>query len=386
MVEKKKKEEKEKKYILDKIPIENLGFFGEELQIVDDSKFKDENKSSKRTNFKSLRLHKYWSVGKGDWDSHNYKIKTPEKWFRIKELVESKAFPKLDWFLPQENVKKLQKESDDKLKLKENIQSILHQNPILINKLLTDINFSELDEEGIEFVVDLVRNLDSKILEAEKSAQESFKSVIKKVSSSKKLGIVELEELLKKWNLLNLTGVSSIICRRLQTLDLFESMIVNDKTYEIKGDNSIHRILEKNLWILNENYWLMQSNKSLRTFIGDEILKKDKDSSKKRPDFVCSTADRKLILVEIKKPSLTIGKDEVDQIEKYTIIAEDYRNQDFTKIDAFLIGNKFSTEADKLLKRRANIKKMTYNELLEKSKYAYQEYLKKLEELENNKE
>jgi hypothetical protein len=129
----------------------------------------------------------------------------------------------------------------------------------------------------------------------------------------------------------------------------------------------------------------MQGNKSLMTFIGGEILKKDKSEAKKRPDFVCCTYDRKLIIVEIKKPSLVIGKHEVDQIENYTIIAEDYKSKDFSKIEAYLVGNRFSNDAIRLLKKRSEIHALTYNELIEKTKYVYEEYLKKLEEIENDK-
>ena len=110
-------------------------------------------------------------------------------------------------------------------------------------------------------------------------------------------------------------------------------------------------------------------------------MKKHKKESKKRPDFVCSTWENKLLIVEIKKPSLTLGKKEIDQIEEYTMIAEDYKSKDFKNVIAKLIGNKISPEGKKLINKRTGIEFLTYNDLISKVKQRYIQYLKKLEEV-----
>ncbi len=51
------------------------------------------------------------------------------------------------------------------------------------------------------------------------------------------------------------------------------------------------------MWMLDERYWLMHSNETLRTIVGEKI---DKDP-KKRPDFVCGLIGKKLMQLKFKK-------------------------------------------------------------------------------------
>ena len=62
---------------------------------------------------------------------------------------------------------------------------------------------------------------------------------------------------------------------------------------------------------------LLPSNKSLRDFIGESMEKEDKKYNKKRPDFVCVDHDNKTIILEIKRPSVELKKEEIDQAVLY---------------------------------------------------------------------
>jgi len=373
-----KEEDIEKpKWVQERFPLESRGFFGDEIQIVDDSIF-DELPTQKKL---APRLRKYWAKGKDNWGDSSYKIKNYERWLQIKEMLETQIFPKINWTKFGEISEELKNEKQAKIEINKKIQKLILQNPSLANDVLSKLDLMSLGKEDIPFVLELGSNLDKKLLEADASIKSTFKSIINNLSKSGKKGLNQLSELLDDWKLLDLTSISSILCKRISTLELLENMITKEETYEIKGDNSIHRILERNMWVLDENYWLMHSNKSLRTFIGDSIMKKHKKESKKRPDFVCSTWENKLLIVEIKKPSLTLGKKEIDQIEEYTMIAEDYKSKDFKNVIAKLIGNKISPEGKKLINKRTGIEFLTYNDLISKVKQRYIQYLKKLEEV-----
>jgi hypothetical protein len=92
-------------------------------------------------------------------------------------------------------------------------------------------------------------------------------------------------------------------------IDLLRESLQNEKTFEIRGENSVHSILERDLWLLDESYWMIQSNKTLKTFIGDKLADKDaKKYGKKRPDFVCGSLGDRLIIVELKRPSHPLTK------------------------------------------------------------------------------
>src|SRR5205807_1863770 len=96
-----------------------------------------------------------------------------------------------------------------------------------------------------------------------------------------------LSDMMEQLTLRQITAVAAEVQRRMELLALFKKRMVDDRTYEIRGDGSIHRLLEKAMWIVDERYWLMHSNESLRTIVGNDLAREDRQFERKRPDFVC---------------------------------------------------------------------------------------------------
>lgn len=125
-----------------------------------------------------------------------------------------------------------------------------------------------------------------------------------KLPKQKQRALEDLDLLLQGWSLHVITNVAQQVRSRIETIELFEKQVNDDRTYEITGDNSIHRILERAMWLVDERYWLLHSNRTLLTQIGKEMQKRDKKRyGKKRPDFVCGSYGQKLIILELKRPS-----------------------------------------------------------------------------------
>ena len=209
--------------------------------------------------------------------------------------------------------------------------------------------------------------------------REAFLGLVKKLPGQGKRALEELETLLKDLGLQQITSVAQQVKSRLTTIDILKKQIMDPRTHEIKGDNSIHRILESAMWLVDERYWLLQSNESLRTFIGDEMSKRDrKKYGKQRPDFVCGSVEDKLIIIEIKRPSHVLGLEDLDQLETYVTVAEQYKN--YRSYEAYLVGRKID---DDLLRRRkhrsSSFKIWTYSDLLESTEARYRSYLRVFE-------
>jgi hypothetical protein len=178
-------------------------------------------------------------------------------------------------------------------------------------------------------------------------------------------------------NLHQITSLSNIVKNRLDTIGSLEEAIHKEETYELKEDNSIHRILEKNMWLIDERYWIAQSNKSLRTYLGDAMMKEDAEFKSKRPDFVCvKKSEKGIIILEIKRPSIELKKKEIDQAELYLRLIDKYKGETGLSVEIYLIGAKISNEAQEVVKWRKNITIKTYQDFLEDCRNRYQEYLK----------
>ena len=108
-------------------------------------------------------------------------------------------------------------------------------------------------------------------------------------------------------------------------------------------------------------------------------LARDKDAENKRPDFACVDAAGKTILVEIKRPSLQLGKTECDQAELYLRIVKKYSGRKRSPT-VYLVGNRISDEARELAEMRKYPILLTYQDMVESARRRYQEYLKIVED------
>ena len=312
-----------------------------------------------------------------EWGYHSIRLRSPEELLAVNTLT-NKFAKKAGWKNLEEHIIDITEKTKEGVQIDSELAKLIQQHPRIVPEILKKIDWESIDEGSLEYLNNLIKILQSTIFGAEDRVKTSFLTLMSKLTNENRKGFDELSDLLESWNLLQITAVSHILLNRLNTLDMMGKLIFDDKAYELKGDKSIHRILENNMWMIDETYWLAQSNETIRKFIGDEVVKKTKDANK-RPDFVCSQFNDTIIIVEIKRPSKTVDKKDLDQIESYDYIINKYKGKRF-KLKLIIVGNKFSNEAKYLLNRRKNINRMSYSDLIEESKKKYQQYLKEIEE------
>lgn len=281
-----------------------------------------------------------------------------------------------------ENIKEKKEESEEneeESSLDEDLEELVNQYPSFLKEVLETVDFENLDDEDFELLKETIQNLNDTTLQAERKIKEQFSELLGKLTEQED-GYEKLSELLEEWHLLQVTSTSNIALKRLEFLETFEEMIHNDDVYEIRGDDSIHRALERNLWIIDEEYWLIQSDKSLKKFIQQEMEDEDKEDEYRRPDFVCATQGGELVIAEIKRPSHTLQREDLNQIEDYYHYADKYRGENFQEINCYLIGNKADEQTESSAENRRNIQILTYNDILSSARDRYREYLEVVEE------
>jgi hypothetical protein len=245
---------------------------------------------------------------------------------------------------------------------------------------LAEVIAREVDLDGIpdddyQRFIAVVRATSDVFARADDAYSAAFAKVVGRLPTQRTQALGELSDLLESWSLLQITGVSREVKSRLATLSLFKSQIENEDTYEIRGDKSIHRILENAMWILDENYWLLQGNSSLRKFIGEDLVKKDDPEGRLRPDFVCGNVEGRLIIIEIKRPSKVLDIDDLNQLETYFAVA-DRHSTSYTAHEGYLVGKSLSPDLKTRLKFRRGMKVLTYSGLIENTERRYKDYLK----------
>ncbi len=166
-----------------------------------------------------------------------------------------------------------------------------------------------------------------------------------------------LEDILNRTHLSNIVKTIAEIDNRLQSLqDIHSLLFDNEKeTLEVKH---LQRVLDNNLWLFGESYSLFASTEgAMRNTLqryASEILGIDPNEietkSRKEVDlFLTRTNEvsedrQEVLIVEIKRPSVKLGKKEFDQIHEYamTIAKEKSLNDDKMNWEYYLVGTDYN--------------------------------------------
>ena len=320
-----------------------------------------------------MTLSKWWPGGRA-----TFHIPTASQWGKVETIINDELGPLLGWKPASKIVETIKTKDAEGKPVNKDYRELIETHPEILKKLASAVDPKNVSNKEFDSIIETLGDISGALTNANSGFREAFLGVVGKLPKQKQRALEDLESLLSGWSLQVVTNVAQHVKTRLDTIDLFESQIQNEKTFEIIGDNSIHRIIERAMWLIDERYWLLQSNKSLRKFIGDAMSKKDKARyGSKRPDFVCGTIDKKLIILELKRPSHTLNVDDLNQLETYSVVAEDHLN--FTSFEGYLVGTKDNEELKRRLKRRSGFRVLHYADIIDGAKSRYKEYLDAIE-------
>jgi hypothetical protein len=139
--------------------------------------------------------------------------------------------------------------------------------------------------------------------------------VLKQIDDATRGDVAKLAGVLGELGLVDVALVSQQAAHRLAFLDEFDALASNAATLE----KEVHQAIENNLWLLGSGYRLISSNKTLAKLISDWLDREfSGEGAGKRPDLFLAVVERdKHLLVEFKRPSHAINRDDENQAIKY---------------------------------------------------------------------
>lgn len=191
----------------------------------------------------------------------------------------------------------------------------------------------------------------------------------------------ELSKVLSKTKLSNITALVKLLEGRKNTISVIQRLVFDLAKFTNERDH-IQVLVENNYWLFGEQYHLISADENFEKTLNnymffleeEERLKLEKvegpspkreerkkaiiesKEKLKRPDiFICRKNasqefldDEENIIVELKRPSVVVGKAQYDQIENYIrfIVKEPKFNSDMRKWKLILIGK----EVDEYIK------------------------------------
>jgi hypothetical protein len=173
-------------------------------------------------------------------------------------------------------------------------------------------------------------------------------------------------KLLERTTLDSILKLSSEVTHRLDFLDVLHRLIYGDVKKQLKERTQLHKILEPDCWIFGPEFHLATSDKSFR-----EVIKKHRQLAK-LPDvdelnltsvagvndipdlFLAASRNYPIrpkhrhLLIEIKAPTVSLGRKERDQIRRYADII--LKSSEFDKTDThweiFLVSARCTEEIE----------------------------------------
>ena len=164
---------------------------------------------------------------------------------------------------------------------------------------------------------------------------ESLQTIISDVLDLKKEDQDDLADLLKKTNLVNVIKSAKIVANRLDFLTGLQNLLFDKETKaSLLERDQLHKILEKEAWLFDENFALTVSEATLKEVLDAHLsllgkrCDDDSDVTREdgrggRVDLMFSLVNRPKIglrdhlIVELKRPSQKINAEVLGQIQSY---------------------------------------------------------------------
>jgi hypothetical protein len=202
---------------------------------------------------------------------------------------------------------------------------------------------------------------------AVESDPRSLERIIQEVLKLPQEKVDEFHALLQKTSLTAMLAATKMVTERLELLAGLEHLLFDPHAKGIVKETAhLHRILERATWLFGEEFALHVSDQSLTTLLHrhlkllgrDELIDKepvtDAEGGDRRIDFMLGRALelnanlRDHLVVEIKRPSVKLGRVELAQIEDYArAVASDTRfDTDTTRWEFVLVGVEIKPEIE----------------------------------------
>ena len=191
--------------------------------------------------------------------------------------------------------------------------------------------------------------------------KDHYWGIINNIEDCRESDVEKFANALSEFGMLEMSIITSQTINRLRFLDELSILIANPKALE----KDIHQALEKNTWILGDDYSVLFSDVNLKRAIKEMLDKEYKGENElNRPDlFLSKSKSRNLVLIEFKRPSFTLSRDTEHQAVKYRDELSSYFGSQ--PIEIILLGGKIKQNIMDVPK---GIKYLTYLDIISTAK------------------
>ena len=236
----------------------------------------------------------------------------------------------------------------------------------MINKVISQLAKNESNKTVDELVDIIVRYYES----------DALRTLVSSIKEESDEDVARLAELLTQFGVARIGDIAQLIHGQLIVIETLRAKVDAGSL-----EAEIHTVIAANIWLLQEKLAYWWDNKAFGTQLGDKLAGEFEFEGMKRPDLVCydnskltdSGTAGKLLVVEFKRPGVTVGIKELAQVMGYKNVFKASLSQfEEEDIDVIVLGDTF----DPLFDRSGlgeGYKVLSYVELLDEAKARYRE-------------
>lgn len=208
----------------------------------------------------------------------------------------------------------------------------------------------------------------------------SFLSLLQMLDTTSPQARVELEQLIRELDVLDVVRLAQQVRARIGVIRKFKQMIDDD----VREKPDMQNFLFNHPWLIDPEWSLIEHEVQLETLIVEKFNldpSADPDSDR-RVDFFCCSSRGRFLVVEVKRPSQTIGKSQVSQIIDYIGFLREYgpsagEPRRAVHYEGLLVGNHMSEDGKRwaAIANNEGISVRTWSELLSVAERIHAEFL-----------
>ncbi len=203
--------------------------------------------------------------------------------------------------------------------------------------------------------------------------KDDYFDVLANIDDTKDSDVSQFAEALSDFGLLEMSLITRQAQGRRKFLDYVDRLTNNPSVLE----KEVHKTLENSSWIFGNDYSLMSSNETLKSTIKKYCDKEFQgERANKRPDLLLSQGlNDKFLLIEFKRPSHTITRDDENQAVKYRDDLFQYLGK--VPMDIVVVGGKVDNRIDSTMIGQG-VKLFSFNKLISSARTQLEWLLKDL--------
>jgi hypothetical protein len=183
-------------------------------------------------------------------------------------------------------------------------------------------------------------------------------------------------DLLRGWHVLESRAVLEVVKGRLDIVDKFYNMIVNDgpETAPRVGRDNMHDLIADFPWLVNPEWQVLAEEKRITKQLHEWGVEEINPDDLTRYDFLALRGEGRLIVIEIKRSGHPVALEDLQQVERYANKLA--QGEQGTVEMAFITGDRYAlTQTTReVWDRRADIELLTWGQIHGRTKLFYEHY------------